>query len=268
MDRPFENYIGVFDSGVGGISVLKECVTLLPHEDFLFYGDSAHNPYGDKTPEEVLSLSMAAMEEMIRGGVKALVIACNTATSIAGKELRARYETERFPVIGIEPAVKPAALDDSGSRILVMATANTLSQDKYYHLIEHWGADQTIIPLPCVGLAQRIEQGDLDGEDLMELLGRLLSPYVGKVDSIVLGCTHYPFIIKEIREYLGDRNIVLIDGSKGTSSQLKRKLEENGLMRDEKHRGAVTILNSSEDHKMIELSERLLQQNDQEVQND
>ena len=139
MERPYENYIGVFDSGVGGISVLKECASLLPHEDFLFYGDSAHNPYGDKTPEEVLSLSMAAMEEMIHGGVKALVIACNTATSIAGKELRAKYETETFPVIGIEPAVKPAALDDSGSRILVMATANTLSQDKYYHLIYYVG---------------------------------------------------------------------------------------------------------------------------------
>ena len=259
MDRPFENYIGVFDSGVGGISVLKECVTLLPHEDFLFYGDSAHNPYGDKTPEEVLSLSMAAMEEMIRGGVKALVIACNTATSIAGKQLRARYETERFPVIGIEPAVKPAALDDSGSRILVMATANTLSQDKYYHLIEHWGADQTIIPLPCVGLAQRIEQGDLDGEDLMELLGRLLSPYVGKVDSIVLGCTHYPFIKKQIRQIMGP-DIPLFDGGAGTARELKRRLGVGNLLSDSEKNGRIVFRSSVDTEEELQLYQWMFEQ--------
>ena len=258
MDRPFENYIGVFDSGVGGISVLKECVTLLPHEDFLFYGDSAHNPYGDKTPEEVLSLSMAAMEEMIRGGVKALVIACNTATSIAGKELRARYETERFPVIGIEPAVKPAALDDSGSRILVMATANTLSQDKYYHLIEHWGADQTIIPLPCVGLAQRIEQGDLDGEDLKSYLGDLLYSYSdNQMDAAVLGCTHYPFVRRQIQQVLGE-HVRIFDGGEGTAREMRRRLGEKGLLQSEDRHGVIKFENSLTDVSRIELCRRLL----------
>lgn len=259
MDRPFENYIGVFDSGVGGISVLKECTKLLPHEDFLFYGDSAHNPYGDKTPEEVLALSMDAMEKMIADGVKALVIACNTATSIAGAELRAKYETERFPVIGIEPAVKPAALDDSGSRILVMATANTLSQDKYYHLIEHWGADQTIIPLPCVGLAQRIEQGHLDRPDLLELLSTLLAPYIGKVDSIVLGCTHYPFIKKQIRQIMGT-DIPLFDGGSGTARELKRRLGLGNLLTDSTESGAVVFRSSVETEEELKLYQWMFDQ--------
>ena len=259
MERPYENYIGVFDSGVGGISVLKECASLLPHEDFLFYGDSAHNPYGDKTPEEVLSLSMAAMEEMIHGGVKALVIACNTATSIAGKELRAKYETETFPVIGIEPAVKPAALDDSGSRILVMATANTLSQDKYYHLIEHWGSDQTIIPLPCVGLAQRIEQGNLDGEDLMELLDHLLSPYMGKVDSIVLGCTHKKKKKKQISQIMG-ADIPLFDGGAGTARELKRRLGVAGLLSDSREAGHIVFRSSVNTEEELRLYQWMFEQ--------
>lgn len=259
MEKPFENYIGVFDSGVGGISVLRECTALLPHEDFLFFGDSANNPYGDKTPEEVLSLTMTAMQKMIGDGVKALVIACNTATSIAGKELRARYETDTFPVIGVEPAVKPAALDDSGSRILVMATANTLTQDKYMHLIEHWGADQTIYPLPCVGLAERIEQGNLDAPDLMEFLTELLSPYVGKVDSVVLGCTHYPFIRDKIRKIMGP-DVPLFDGGSGTARELKRRLTADGLLSDSDSEGNVVFRSSRNTEETLRLYQWLYEQ--------
>ena len=162
-------------------------------------------------------------------------------------------------MIGIEPAVKPAALDDSGSRILVMATANTLSQDKYYHLIEHWGADQTIIPLPCVGLAQRIEQGDLDGEDLMELLGRLLSPYVGKVDSIVLGCTHYPFIKKQIRQIMGP-DIPLFDGGAGTARELKRRLGVGNLLSDSEKNGRIVFRSSVDTEEELQLYQWMFEQ--------
>lgn len=243
MEKRYDNYIGVFDSGVGGISILKECSSMLPNEDFLYFGDSANNPYGDRTPEEVLDLSMNSMEHMIQLGVKALVIACNTATSIAGKELRKKYETEAFPVIGVEPAVKPAALDPAGSRILVMATANTLSQKKYFELIQNWGSDQEIIPLPCVGLAPRIERGNLEGEDLMELLHSLLDPYVGKVDSIVLGCTHYPFIKKQIRAIMG-QDIPLFDGGAGTARELKRRLANGDLLSESSQPGDIVFTSS------------------------
>lgn len=252
MDRPFENYIGVFDSGVGGISVLKECAALLPHENFLFYGDSAHNPYGDKAPKEVLSLSMDAIGEMVRGGIKALVIACNTATSIAGAELRATYETDTFPVIGIEPAVKLAAMGAPGSRILVMATANTLSQDKYHYLVEQWGSDQTILPLPCVGLADRIEKGHFERTDLMDLLNGFLSPYVGNVDSIVLGCTHYSFIKRQIRQIMGPE-IPLFDGAAGTARELKRRLEVGALLSDSHQNGTVVFHSSVKTEETLSL---------------
>ena len=243
MENRYDNYIGVFDSGVGGISILKECVALLPNENFYYFGDSANNPYGDRSPEEVLELSMHAMEHMIKNGVKALVIACNTATSIAGKELRKRYETDKFPVIGVEPAVKPAALAPEGDRILVMATANTLSQKKYFQLVKNWGSDQEIIPLPCVGLAQRIEKGDFEGEDLLELLHSLLDPYVGKVDSIVLGCTHYPFIKKQIRQIMG-KDIPLFDGGAGTARELKRRLEAGELLSGSSVPGEIVFSSS------------------------
>ena len=243
MENKYDNYIGVFDSGVGGISILKECAALLPHEDFFYFGDSANNPYGDRSPEDVLALSMNAMEQMIEKGVKALVIACNTATSIAGKELREKYETESFPVIGVEPAVKPAALDPAGDRILVMATANTLSQKKYFQLIESWGEDQEIIPLPAIGLAQRIEKGNFEGEDLMELLHSLLDPYVGKVDSVVLGCTHYPFIKKQIRQIMG-QDIPLFDGGAGTARELKRRLTVCGLLSESAEPGDIVFSSS------------------------
>ena len=144
-----------------------------------------------------------------------------------------------------------------------------VGDDEAGMIVESLLNEADIVPLACEGLMEYVEQGISDKEGLKAYLENTLGPYLtDNTESIVLGCTHYPFIIKEIREYLGDRNIVLIDGSKGTSSQLKRKLEEKDLMRDGNHCGAVTILNSSDDPEMIELSERLLGQNDPEVQND
>ena len=259
--------IGFMDSGVGGLSVLREAVRVLPNEDFIYFGDSANAPYGTKTVKEIRELTFKAVEKLMEYDIKALVVACNTATSAAISELRAKYKD--MPVIGIEPAVKPAVVCSRGGRIIVMATPMTLRQRKFRELIKTYDNEADIVPLACEGLMEYVEQGISDREGLKDYLDRTLGPYVtDNTESIVLGCTHYPFIIKEIREYLGDRNIVLIDGSKGTSSQLKRKLEENDLMRDENHSGAVTILNSSDDPEMIKLSERLLGQNEPEVRND
>ncbi len=259
--------IGFMDSGVGGLSVLREAVRVLPAEDFIYFGDSANAPYGTKTVKEIRDLTFKAVEKLMDYDIKALVVACNTATSAAISDLRAKYKD--IPVIGIEPAVKPAVVCSRGGRIIVMATPMTLRQRKFRELIKTYENEADIVPLACEGLMEYVENGVSDKEGLMTYLDKTLGPFVtGDTESIVLGCTHYPFIINEIKEYLGDRSIVLIDGSKGTSSQLKRRLEEKDLLRDPDHSGHVTILNSSDDPEMIELSKRLLEQNDPEVKND
>lgn len=256
--------IGFMDSGVGGISVLREAVRVLPNEDFIYFGDSANAPYGTKTVKEIRELTFRAVEELTDRGIKALVVACNTATSAAITELRQKYKD--MPVIGIEPAVKPAVVCSNGGRIIVMATPMTLRQKKFRELINTYENEADIVPLACEGLMEYVEQGIRDKEGLMTYLGRILGPVLtDDTESIVLGCTHYPFIINEIKEYLGNRNIVLIDGSKGTSSQLKRRLEDEGLLREDDHKGKVTLLNSSEDPEMLRLSERLLEDHCQEA---
>ena len=236
----FTGYVGVFDSGVGGISVLRELVRQLPNEDFVYFGDSANAPYGEKSRDQVLRLSRDIVDRLLDEGAKAIVIACNTATSAAAAELRAEYA--HVPIIGVEPALKPATLANEGGRILVMATPITLRLDKYQQLAEKWGSGHEVISAPCPGLAARIEQGDLQASDLERLLRELVGEYAGKVDCIVLGCTHYPFVADQIREIVGD--VPLFDGAHGTALQLQRKLAERGLLTKSSDPGRVEFLSS------------------------
>jgi glutamate racemase len=248
--------VGVIDSGVGGISVLKKAVEIMPNEDFIYYGDSLNAPYGTKSTEEIRDLTFAVTEKLRAMGIKALCVACNTATAAAIKDLRAVYTD--MPVIGIEPAVKPAALSTKGGTIIVMATPMTIRQHKFNDLLKTYDKDARIIPLPCEGLMEMVENWSDDKTPLMEYFREKLGPVLqDDTETIVLGCTHYPFIKKELREFLGDRDIALIDGSEGTARQIKRRLAEEGLLRDCSHEGKVTILNSSEDPKMIDISRKL-----------
>ena len=242
--RQYRDYIGVFDSGVGGISVLKELIRELPAEDFYFFGDSANAPYGEKTISQVRELSLAAAGRMADSGVKAIVIACNTATSAAVREIRAIYSSS-IPVIGIEPALKPAAETTAHGRILVMATSVTLHLEKYNELSRRLEGQAEFIPLECTGLASRIEKGNLEGEDLKELLAGLLEPYKGSVDGIVLGCTHYPFVKKQIAGIMGD--IPLYDGARGTARELRRQLERRGILKTDCGQKGKVVLESSLD---------------------
>lgn len=249
--------IGVMDSGVGGISVLKKAVEIMPDEDFIYYGDSLNAPYGTKRIEEIKDLTFAVSEKLRAMGIKALCVACNTATAAAIKDLRAKYTD--MPVIGIEPAVKPAALSTRGGTIIVMATPMTIKQNKFNELLKIYDKDAKIIPLPCDGLMEMVENWSDDKAPLMEYFDEHLKPALrDDTETIVLGCTHYPFIKKELREYLGDRDIALIDGAEGTARQIRRRLEEEGLLGDPDHEGKVTILNSSDDPKMIAISQKLL----------
>lgn len=234
-----DGFVGVFDSGVGGISVLQHLVRELPNEQFRFFGDSAHAPYGEKTPEEVRHLTCSVAERMIADGAKALVIACNTATSAAAPLLRRTYSD--MPIVGVEPALKPAALAPGTKDVLVMATEVTLALDKFQRLTERWADGVEVQTVACAGLAGRIEQGNLDAPDLLELIESLVGSYRGQVDRVVLGCTHYPFVRKQIAHVLGD--VRFFDGGAGTARQLHRLLKQGGLLRDSGE-GSVSFASS------------------------
>ncbi|WP_010235297.1 glutamate racemase [Clostridium arbusti] len=247
--------IGFFDSGVGGISVLKEAMKILPNESFIYYGDSKNAPYGTKTVDAVRQLSFQVSEFLIEKHIKALVVACNTATSAAIKDLRIKYRN--IPVIGIEPALKPAVETNRVGKVLIMATPVTLEEKKFNNLLRRYKGMAEIVPLPCPGLAELIEAGILNGRELEDYLKEKLLPYVHiGISTIVLGCTHYPFIRDEIAKIAVD--VPIIDGSMGTVKQLKRKLIMLNLLNKSGQKGSVEILNSLEDKRMIDLSHKLL----------
>lgn len=247
-----QGFVGVFDSGVGGISILKCLIDELPHEDFRFFGDSANAPYGDRSADEVLALSRAITDAMVSEGAKAVVIACNTATAAAAEPLRRAYPD--VPIIGVEPALKPAVLANLQGRVLVMATALTLSLEKFHRLSKRWGSAAEVIPVPCVGLVDRIEHGDLDANDLHALLESLVGEYRGSVDGVVLGCTHYPFVKQQIREVLGD--VAFYDSGEGTARRLRSQLEEHGLLATRDRAGTVSFASSRDTQEELALYER------------
>lgn len=248
--------IGIFDSGVGGISVLKALEKELPHENFLFYGDQKNAPYGEKTEEEVRTLSLNAYHFLKEKKVKATVIACNTATSAAAPLLR-----EKFPediIIGMEPAVKPAALShpDQKNRILVLATESTLKGDRLHHLIERLKDEGEYILLPAPGIVRLLESGKGFGQEMQDYLKELLHPYPeGSISSIVLGCTHFPFVKGEIRKALG-YSIPFFDGREGTAKETRHRLEERGLLR-ESGASRTALYSSKGDSSLLEAFYRL-----------
>ena len=253
----YKNNVGVFDSGVGGISVLHALAQELPSESFVFYGDSANAPYGEKTPNEVLELSRGITERLLRMGCKAIVIACNTATSAAAEQLRAQYSS--IPIVGIEPALKPAALSERchHGRVLVMATPMTVSLDKFQLLKQRWGREAEVVAVPCDGLAARIEQGNLDAPDMYELLESLVGEFAGNVNAVVLGCTHYPFVRRQIQSVVGD--VPFFDGARGTARQLRRRLEECDLLAPASQEGSIQLLSSNDSEKELALYRRFLE---------
>lgn len=248
--------IAVFDSGVGGISVLRELIRIMPDEDYIYYGDSKNAPYGIRSREEVRAFTLARAKSLFDQGCKGLVVACNTATSAAVRTLREMYPY--IPIVGIEPAVKPAALNGENPRVLVMATPMTIGEEKLKNLIGQYEDKATIIPLPCPGLMDFIERGDLNGEDLHRYLMDLLYAYRGgQVDAAVLGCTHYPFVRAQIQRVLGE-NVRIFDGGEGTAREMRRRLAESGLLREDVRRGTVVFENSLEGCGKEALCRRLL----------
>lgn len=248
--------IAVFDSGVGGISVLRQLVKILPGERFLYFGDSANAPYGTRSTEAVRALTFAAVERLYREEpIKALVLACNTATAAAVKELRQAYP-DRI-IVGIEPAVKLAADHFPGGRVGVMATQVTLREEKFDTLLHRWDGCCRLAKIPAPGLVELVERGMGDFPEADALLKPILEPYIGKLDALVLGCTHYPFAAKAIRRILGPE-VALLDGGEGTARETRRRLQEQDLL--ENGTGSVQITNSLPGQDRIDLCKVLLTQ--------
>lgn len=223
------DYIAVFDSGVGGISVLRHLRRELPNERFLYFGDSANAPYGTRPTAEIRELTLAAAEKLMARGLKALVIACNTATAAAIEALRTKYPDT--VVIGIEPALKPAADRFPGGTVGVMATPATLREEKFARLLDRFSQQCRVVKLPAAGLVELVEAGKGNSPEAETLLRPLLEPHAGSLQAVVLGCTHYPFAAKTVSGLLG-QDTVLLDGGPGTARETKRRLEAAGLLSD------------------------------------
>lgn len=253
-----KDFIAFLDSGVGGISILREAVKLMPNEKFLYYGDSDNAPYGEKPTEVIRELMDRNVQYFIKHGAKCIVIACNTATGAAAKALRVKYPD--IPIIGIEPAIKPAVIHNRGGHVVVMATPLTLKQEKFVQLFNEYKNDAEISLVPCSGLMQFVERGELSGDRLVSFLREKLAPAMTKkIDAVVLGCTHYPFIKQAVVEAIG-YDVELDDGTLGTAKEIKRRIEQANVSAPASQKGEVKFLNSKGE-KMIELSERLFNSN-------
>ena len=248
--------IGFFDSGVGGISVLNAAMKLLPHENYIYYGDSKNAPYGSKSIEEIEALSFDIIDFLLEQGVKAIVIACNTATSAAVDKIRERLPG--IPVLGIEPALKPAVKAAPSGTIIVMATERTLTEKKFSHLMDAVARERQVVKLACPGLADLIEAGKADAPETLDYLkDKFKDLDLTAVSGIVLGCTHYPFIKGALAKIAPD--IPIYDGADGISRHLKEVLADHDLLNDSTADGWVKVYNSSSDERPMELSLELLQ---------
>ena len=248
--------IGFFDSGVGGLSVLRASRKLMPNENYIYFGDSKNAPYGVKEVKEVKDLTYSAVEFLLSKGSKAIVIACNTATSAAVADLRITYPN--IPIVGIEPAVKPAVRLNTNKAIIIMATPMTIKEKKFSNLIDKYKNNADIRPMPCAGLVEFIERGNVDSYDVREYIKDKYKDYKkDEIGAIVLGCTHYPFIKNVIMDIIGEDKPI-IDGGMGTCMELRRRLDNAELINMSKEDGDIKIYNSMESIEAIEICNRLL----------
>lgn len=234
--------IAVVDSGMGGITVLRKLYRIMPNENYIYFGDSANSPYGTKTTEQIRELTVKAVEGLMERGAKSVVIACNTATSAAAAYLREKYPD--YPFVGLEPAIKPAALSAQWPKVLVLATPLTLKEKKFNDLMDRFKDEAEFIKLPAPQLVGFVESCNLDSPEEIEYLERILAPYAdNKVDAVVLGCTHFPYARRQIQRILGDE-VLVFDGSLGAARQCKRLLEQRNLLNDCEGDGKIVFENS------------------------
>ncbi|MBY0486152.1 MAG: glutamate racemase [Flavobacteriaceae bacterium] len=249
------NPIGLFDSGIGGTSIWKEIHQLLPNEDTIYLADSANAPYGQKTKEEIIQLSCKNTEFLLNQNCKIIVVACNTATTNAIKELRVKYD---IPFIGIEPAIKPAALHSQTQKIGILATKGTLNSELFYKNVEQF-QDIKIIEQIGFGLVELIENGKINSSEMTKLLKDYLNPMIASnIDYLVLGCSHYPFLISQIKKILPS-NIKIIDSGEAVAKQTKKILNEKIGLREISQQSSQVFYSNSNTKVLSEILENKYQ---------
>ncbi len=233
--------IAIFDSGIGGLTVLREALEIIPNENYIYYADTDHVPYGNKTREEVKAFVLHAAEFLSHQKIKMLVVACNTATSSAIAELRSRY---KFPVVGMEPAVKPAVSNTKGKRVLVLATELTLKEQKFRELVDKVDNGKIVDMLPLPELVSLAEQFIFDDERIIPVLKQKFSSLrIDNYGTVVLGCTHFPFYKDALRKIF-PAGTEIIDGNKGTVTHIKNILEKEGLATNQSQKGEIAFYHS------------------------
>jgi glutamate racemase len=247
--------IGVFDSGLGGLSVVREIRLRLPHEELVYIADSAYCPYGGRTLEEIRERSVAVTEALLEHNAKLIVIACNTASGAAIDHLRHSFTV---PIVGLEPALKPAALSSKSGRIAVLATPATLRTERFHRLIDKHGAEVEVLRIPCPGFVELVESGEIAGEKAMAKIGEVLEPLRDTgVDRVVLGCTHYPFLRESIAAVVGD-GVEILDSGAAVARQVERVLKEKHLLSDSREAGQLTLYTTGDPDTVESVAQRLL----------
>lgn len=218
--------IGVFDSGIGGLSVLKEISHQLPEHGFIYIADSAFTPYGEKTTEQIISRSVFITQLLVEKGASIIVVACNTATALAVDHLREKFSV---PIVAMEPAVKPGVKNSVKKKVGILATTMTLASRRYMNLLERFATDTDVIEQPCPGLVEQVEAMQVDSDKTSQLLHQYIDPLIEKgIDTIVLGCTHYPFLKHKIIQVAGE-DIDMIDTAKAVTEELKRQVNKKQI---------------------------------------
>ena len=241
--KPFQGALGVFDSGVGGLSVLRAIRAALPYEQLVYVADSGHAPYGDQSEAHITQRTLRVGHWLAEQGVKAITIACNTATVVAAKSLR---EQTHLPVVAIEPAIKPAVALTRSGVVGVLATSQTVQSASVARLVELYGTDKRILLQACPGLVEHVERADLNSTQTEALLMQLITPLLAQgADTLVLGCTHYPFLRDLIQRVAGE-GVMLLDPAEAVARELARRLAEAGCVSDGTQLGEVQFFTSGD----------------------
>jgi glutamate racemase len=236
--------IGIFDSGIGGISVLRAIREQMPNESVMYFGDQGHVPYGSRSMEQIQNFSVGITKFLLKRNAKIIVVACNTASAAALKYLREKFPDVQF--VGMEPAVKPAAEHTQTGKVGVLATPATFQGALYASVVERFANGVELLQSTCLGLVQQIEQGNLNGEETRKILEDALHPMREKnIDTVVLGCTHYPFVIPLIQQIMGG-NVRVIDPAPAVARQAQRLLEAGGMRSESQSKGNVKFYTSGD----------------------
>ena len=251
-----EQPIGIFDSGVGGLSVLRAVRRELPYEDILYLGDQAHIPYGPREKTQIRDFSYAITRFLLALGAKLIVVACNTASAVALHDLRKEFPDVSF--VGMEPAVKPAAETTNTGKVGVLATPTTFAGELYASVVERFAGGVTLFQDTCPGLVEQIEKGNLDGPETRRILKQALAPMLeGGIDTVVMGCTHYPFVIPQIETITGP-SVRTIDPAPAIARQVRRLLAQKGLLNPSEQNGTMQFYTSGDPDALTDLLPQLL----------